>query len=209
MSVLQARRALRATVRRILLRDTFTRADSALSLGNAETGQAWTAVSGTWGVSSGQLYCPSDTSSHLVTVNPGADAGNAIAEITVSGTIAVPGTDARYFALAFRVTDASNLLRVYLLAGSISLQKIVAGSGTVLASVAASTTDGTQNQIRVRYVARTIQVFLNGALMIVYQLDETEFAAFPITATTVGLRLSKSGIPATAALADNLLVTTP
>jgi hypothetical protein len=39
-----------------VVRDRFGRADSALTLGSAETGQAWTAQQGTWGISSNQAY---------------------------------------------------------------------------------------------------------------------------------------------------------
>lgn len=36
--------------------DTFTRADNASTAGNTETGQAWSAASGTWGISNNQIY---------------------------------------------------------------------------------------------------------------------------------------------------------
>ncbi len=38
--------------------DTFTRADSALTLGTSSGGGAWTAQLGTWGISTNQAYCP-------------------------------------------------------------------------------------------------------------------------------------------------------
>ncbi len=41
---------------RVTALDTFNRADNASSLGNADSGQAWTANTGTWGISSNTAY---------------------------------------------------------------------------------------------------------------------------------------------------------
>jgi hypothetical protein len=38
--------------------DTFTRADSALTLGTSSGGGIWTAQLGTWGISGNRAYCP-------------------------------------------------------------------------------------------------------------------------------------------------------
>lgn len=40
----------------VIVYDTFTRADSASSLGTADTGQAWSSVVGTWGITSNRGY---------------------------------------------------------------------------------------------------------------------------------------------------------
>jgi hypothetical protein len=38
--------------------DTFTRGDSALTLGTSSAGGTWTAQIGTWGINTNQAYCP-------------------------------------------------------------------------------------------------------------------------------------------------------
>jgi hypothetical protein len=84
--------------------DTFDRADSAVSLGSASTGQRWKAVTGTWGIADGAA----------TVTTPGAFVSLA--------TIAVGATDGRYqvtaevmapgFGLAFRCRSLENCWRV-------------------------------------------------------------------------------------------------
>ena len=114
-----ARVVLRAG-RPIVLRDTFSRADSALTLGTPDLGPSPTVLSGTWGISSGRAYNASDLDGNLVVWDLATP--NGTFEATVRGTLA-SGTDFRLADLVVRVLDTSNYLRIVCGAGSFNLQK--------------------------------------------------------------------------------------
>ena len=84
---------------RPVIRDTFTRADSTTTLGATDTGQAWAALAGTWGVIGSAGYTTTATEGFAV-----FDAGvaNFTAALRITGTVNGPG-------LLFRVVDANNL----------------------------------------------------------------------------------------------------
>lgn len=193
--------------RRILLSDTFSRADSALTLGNAETGQPWSAAAGTWGVSAGQGYSASDGSGSIATIDPGA--GNATYEVSVSGDLDNVGSNLRYLTPIFRYTDANNHLRLHFVSGAVSLFKLVGGGFTLLATSALTTADATMYRLRISYVDGIITVSVDGVPRFTSVLTGPELALFPPTLSRVGVHLSKAGTPAVDARFDNLRVTMP
>lgn len=103
----------------VLFSDTFTRADSATTLGSD-----WTAITGTWGVSGGNAYNPSGTTNACAVVDSGA--ADALVQVTLSDTTASVKTIGLYV----RVTDADNWIRFVFSAGALFLQKKVAGAAT-------------------------------------------------------------------------------
>ncbi len=79
--------------------DTFNRADNASSLGTADSGQAWTAHGGTWGIASNRAVAPSAAAYNAASLDAGA------LLVTVQATIiptAVGGVD---IGLCGRVVD--------------------------------------------------------------------------------------------------------
>ena len=116
--------------------DTFTRANSATSLGTATSGQTWVASVGTWGITSNTAYIPT----------PVANASNIayIAAIKSDGTFQVTVADSAGVndnaALVLRYVDASNYLNLTLdgFSGAVLLQKVVAGTATTVATAAAT-----------------------------------------------------------------------
>src|SRR5436853_7315699 len=66
-----------------IVSDTFTRADNAASLGVADTGQAWTSLGGTWGISGNQAYCPTAALNPLAVVDSGKADCSVQATLTV------------------------------------------------------------------------------------------------------------------------------
>lgn len=86
-----------------LVKDSFTRANSAVTMGSTtETSHAWTALAGTWGITSNQAYLVTNaTSNDCVVVDAGA------ADVTVQAkVVTVAGSQG----LAVRVTDADNVI---------------------------------------------------------------------------------------------------
>lgn len=123
-----------------LVLDTFTRANNASSLGSAETGQAWTAHVGTWGVGS-EMALVGATANALATVPAGVSDG--LVRVTIATVGADPG-------LCFRYSDASNHWRFVYTSGGWFLQKRVAGSLTTVGTGSASRAAGDVMEIEAR-----------------------------------------------------------
>lgn len=137
MSLGLARRAVVAVRRAVVaagvnITDSFTRADSTTTLGTTDTGQAWTAVSGTWGIGTNRAYKPSGAGDHAAVVEAAAT------DVTATVTLA---TAAAFYGLAPRVVDANNLWIVYYnTASTMLLTKIVGGAYTVVGNTGTLTT---------------------------------------------------------------------
>lgn len=81
--------------------DTFDRANSTSSLGTpSDGGSAWTALSGTWGISSNQAYTSAAISDSLAVLDSGS------ADTTVGVTVA---TNSSNPGLIWRASDVNNL----------------------------------------------------------------------------------------------------
>lgn len=139
--------------------DSFNRADNALTLGNADTGQAWTAVKGTWGIS-GNLAAvivsnTEGTRANLALIESGICDG--IIEVTVPGNQTVPK-------LIFRHLDESNEWMLYNTSASntYQLSKRVAGTLTQQADTGVLPVNG--DIIKIMYKGSTIMVYINGVL---------------------------------------------
>lgn len=90
--------------------DTFTRTDSAVSLGTSSSGHLWT-VTGTWGIQTNRAYSPS---SGFATIDSGVTDHSVTATIvtrdaTGSGVVA-RYVDANNFYIAFNTTDGLTTL---------------------------------------------------------------------------------------------------
>lgn len=110
--------------------DTVQRADNLTSPGSADTGQAWTVLSGTWGVFGNTLQLQTQVAEDAIVIDAG------VSDLTHEATLFAVGNDG---SLEFRVTDADNRWRLLWEAGTLYLQKNVAGAGfsTVVSSVVA------------------------------------------------------------------------
>ena len=87
-----------------LLRDTFARANSAVALGTCDTGQVWSALTGTWGVDTNMGYRPGITATDCVaSIDVGASWLSY--EVVVFANPEFPG-------VAFDITDSNNFYAV-------------------------------------------------------------------------------------------------
>lgn len=105
--------------------DTFTRADSTTSLGTADTGQVWSALKGTWGISSGKAY--------LVASDGGGEDELAVLDAALAnGTISCDFTTWQTGQrIIFRATDYLNcLFATFDAANNVACYKRVAGTFT-------------------------------------------------------------------------------
>jgi len=166
--------------------DGFNRADSALSLGNTDTGQAWLASVGTWGISSGKAYNASATSSGKCGIDSGLTDGKFSAELFSDN---YTSSNPRVPNFTFRGIDSSNFLSGYVFNGNLALDKVDGGVSTTLASVAQIMTDGATYSIDVICNGTNIIISVNGANKINYTLagtDATKFTA--ANCTRIGFR---------------------
>lgn len=144
----------------VTITDSFNRADSTLTLGNADTGQAWVAVDGTWGIDANQAY--------LVADGPGTrnvaviDCGAADGSVQVKGSVlTVAGLN-----VDVRVTDAANYVFLTYTGGTtVTLNKFVAGATTAIASNSAVTV-ATGDVFRVEMSGANYTVKQNGVTII-------------------------------------------
>lgn len=135
----------------LLVSDTFSRADNASSLGSADTGQAWTALAGTWGISGNRAYNPSATSNGVAYVDAGVSDGLVECVIPVLG--GGPG-------LYFRIVDADDYLRCVSTGTALIVEKRVASTFTQIASLTYTLVAG--DRLGVRLTGSTIDVSVNG-----------------------------------------------
>ena len=170
--------AMRSGLRRNIIvstaiTDTFTRANNATSLGSTETGQPWTALSATWGITGNAAYIASGVAGNtLATVNAGR--ANFTAQLTNSIVTA------QYPGMCFRVTDINNFWAWYRSASNAyTLSKIVAGTQTNVASATLTAANG--DVLQVVTSGSSISCTVNGA-----NLTSTT-DTFNSTATGVGM----------------------
>jgi hypothetical protein len=119
----------------ISITDTFTRADSALTLGSAETGQPWVVIgTDVFGISTNRAYL----------VSGGGTSGRRVAYIdtgAASGTLQVrAASSGASWNVDFRITDGLNFYQITTIsATTVNWNKVVAGTATLLGTNAALT----------------------------------------------------------------------
>jgi hypothetical protein len=100
----------------VIAQDTVRRADSLTSPGTMDTGQAWSVVSGTWGIASHLLYVVTQVSANddAIIINTG------LGDVTVWAIATVAGQDG---AILFRQSDQTHGWRVIWESGTLFLEK--------------------------------------------------------------------------------------
>lgn len=159
-----------------LLYDSFTRADSAVTAGSAETGQAYTTFGGvTAGINSNRLYfvaLPGGTPFGIT-----ADVG--FADIVAELTYDVYQMDS---GIVLRLVDASNFVWVVYDTDRWYLQKYVAGvANTIATKIAPTPVSG--NVLKVSAWVNRYEVRLNNQPLI----DAVDAGSSFLTATKVGV----------------------
>jgi hypothetical protein len=160
--------------------DSFNRANNASTPGSTDGAgstdpRAWTQQSGTWGISSNQLYCP---------VAPGnltIDLGEADVDITV--TLATTDTNGQ--GIILRYTDESNYVLYRGDNTQLTLTKRVAGSPSSIITTMGTISSG--EILRIVAIGSSYSCYKNGTLL------NTGSDSFNNTATKAGLRSQGSG----------------
>lgn len=176
-----------------LVDDTFTRADSASSLGTATSGQAWTASVGTWGIASNKAYLVSATSNAVALIESG-QSDNFMISCDITST----PTDDRFEAsLIFRAADSSNFLAVNLIdnGGVTAVRLIKRSAGTFTTLKQLNTTLLTPNTLHHLAVAvqdGAITAAINGICVLGFTLSAGDQTTYESN-TKVGIRSTRGG----------------
>lgn len=168
--------------------DTFSRANAS-TLGSAETGQAWTAHTGTWGVDTNKAKLVTQSGDSVATVDAGIADFEMTCDITKQGE---PG-------IVFRTIDASNYLLAFASGGNIEIYQRVAGAYTLLGSGVQAYADGATKAWRVTGAGNVITAYIDAVQVV--QVTTSQFN----TQTRYGLRQNDG----TAARYDNFVVDVP
>ncbi len=135
---------------RVIVSDSFNRANNFTSMGRADTGQLWingdTAV---YGVNNSSAFLNSGSGTAYVTI---AETDLIAIQITTSS---ITGS----VALEFRQADSDNLWRFFRLGTSVRLDKITGGASTIVATGAINLING--NKLRVELRGCNIQAFVS------------------------------------------------
>lgn len=152
-----------------IVSDGFNRADNT-TLGNAETGQAW---SGDFGISGNKAYGKLSTDALAI-----IDSGMSNCDISVTLSTYI---SASYSGLIARFTDANNYLRCELNSGTVYINLREGGTSSLLAYSSGKTfNDGDIIKMRINNTA--ISVYHNGTLIV------STTSSFNQTATKHGIR---------------------
>lgn len=194
------------TVHRTLAYDLFDRANSATSMGTANTGQTWTAYNGTWGIMNNEAYNVSEQQSANLSV---AISDVGVANYSVSCLVKGDHTSGSNYhspGITFHQINATDYLRVQLQYNGIWLYKRDISTGSVpLASKNIPLMSGVYYKIGIRAGGNRILVFKDDVLIIDHTLSPELFAQFG-SSRGVGFYLTILGSPTTKARWDNLIV---
>lgn len=172
--------------------DSFDRADSTSTLGTADSGQTWTAYSGTWGISSNQAYLVSTTAQAFAGVNAGISDVDMSCNVTLSATLARADCG-----LVVRAIDNNNYILVVLnrlggtgLGNSIQLFKRDAGSFVLLDSIGSEGhVNGATYAVRVILNGDSIDIYRDGSLRLSHTFSAANQTKYG-TATIHGIRVN-------------------
>lgn len=147
------------SMRKIVARDSFTRADSATVLGNADTGQTWEILGGTWGITGNKAYESTTTASDRYAVVPTVANGSVSADVVwkTGGKIG----------LVCRAANNTNFIFGYINGNTqVTLAKVVTSTFTGLGNAAFTPVDGTTYKMEIQYVGTSVSLYVNGTKMI-------------------------------------------
>lgn len=167
----------------LIVSDTATRANSTSTPGSAETGQAWTVHTGTWGINTEQLYPVTQDDREFMTLESGLVNGYFGVDMYTSSWTAFG------LCLTVRGVSTGTYLLVQLLDGMLSLYKYESGIPTLLTAKILTLADSTSYTVLVRASGSSLAISVGGAILIDYTLSAGDTITFTAAnATRVGLQ---------------------
>lgn len=190
----------------VLVYDSFDRADSATSLGNASIlGGAWSSVSGIWGVSSNEAYsATAPGSTAKVILSSGVGATNYNIGCTMKGQL-TSSTNYSRPGIMFKWVNTDNHFWVEFTNNAIQLCKRIGATDSIVTSVSYIPTDNKYYKVGISVRDNVITVYVDGDLKLSYKLSPSDIAIVGLS-QIVGLRYRGYGTPTTIAKFNNFVV---
>lgn len=144
----------------VTITDSFDRADNAASLGTADTGQVWSALAGTWGISSNKAVMTGVATHHTAVVETG------VSDMTIQVTLSPVGSGNINPGVSFRMQDVNNglLFRINPFNAVATLSRLVAGTPTTLAGP--DYTPAGTSVLKVVCAGTSVKCYVDGVLLI-------------------------------------------
>lgn len=132
-----------------VISDNFNRANSTTTLGSASTGQAWTAIRGTWGVTSNAAYNVTHADDDVVLINAGTGKNDqrVTCKVTPAAGLIVRSDSTQ-----------ANCYMWYISNGGGTLYKRVSGSYNNIGTVSGTINPGDTCEMQIAGTAITIRV---------------------------------------------------
>lgn len=161
-----------------LATDSFNRANSTTTLGNADTGQTWQPLAGTWGISSNQAYIATTApSSGRNGVVLDAGTGDVTMQMKVNAMGASPGFIAR-------AVDINNAV----LTNQNTIFRAVGGSLTTLVTIAPAVAVANGDTVRFECQGDQLRFYRQTASAGAFNLVMSATDTGPLTTTKHGIR---------------------
>lgn len=110
--------------------DSFDRANTAVAIGTLETGESWSQLSGTWGISTNRAYKPAASGGSYDNCVVDVGSQNGIQR----GRVVVSVTDPGFQGWCVRLSDDNNYLRLLIMTTGYNIGDRLAGAFTTYAS---------------------------------------------------------------------------
>lgn len=156
-----------------LVSDSFTRADSATSMGTAPTGQAWAPQTGTWGISANRAYNTSTGASVTTLIETGVVNHDATCVINQAAGTFLPG-------LVVRGLDDGNRWGGYLHVANdrVQIYRATSGATTMIVDAPLTLEYNVDYTVRVTAIADVISVYVNGTLIVSHTMSSADATKF-------------------------------
>jgi hypothetical protein len=162
--------------KKVIVQDSFNRADNALTLGNADTGQTWGVTPNAWGISGNQAYSVDTTTTDYASIT------GTINPFKMSATLKFSS----YEGIMLRFSDTNNHIFARIGSSDITLQKRVAGASTTIGTYTFSPVVGNSYLVQAICNGSNIRIILDG----IERINVTE--TFNQSAIKVGIKVFAS-----------------
>lgn len=142
---------------KIIVSDTFNRADNAASMGNADTGQTWIVdlpANGTWSISSNRAHLVSAASVGYTYVDSGVANCKVSADLLYTTGIAI--------GVLARLTSKNDFIYVIMAGTGLTLIKRAAAVNTTIGSYDFTPTNGNWYNVAITLDGNNVSVSLDG-----------------------------------------------
>ncbi|QHT60395.1 hypothetical protein GXP70_10900 [Paenibacillus lycopersici] len=182
--------------------DFYDRSNNNASLGSTSSGTQWSSVIGVFGISNNTAYSVTDANRDMAVVP--AVVTNYAVTCNLKGAVSDIANNSRP-GIVVRYADSSNYFYAILDHNRVRLVKVDSGLSTDLASGSYPLNDNQYYSLKLACSGNSIKVLINDSLLNTYIMSTNDFEKFGLL-NGVGIRLSKTGSPKSAARWNRFVV---